>query len=144
MQRLKRDSLCLLRTFNLNKTELSLLLVNDSRMKALNHSYRGISRTTDVLSFPIYNSLKEIPKERETLIGDIIISLPAAERQAADAGSTFYGEVRRLLVHGFLHLIGYDHEKTTARKRTMTRKEISLLQHLYACDISCKIKRYEQ
>lgn len=112
-------------------------------MKALNHSYRGISRTTDVLSFPIYNSLKEIPKERVTLIGDIIISLPAAERQAADAGSTFYGEVRRLLVHGFLHLLGYDHEKTTARKRTMTRKEKLLLQFLTISKKSYTTKQNE-
>lgn len=134
MQRLKRDSLCLLRTFNLNKTELSLLLVNDSRMKALNHSYRGISRTTDVLSFPIYNSLKEIPKERETLIGDIIISLPAAERQAADAGSTFYGEVRRLLVHGFLHLIGYDHEKGEYQRKKMGGLERELHHALEEMD----------
>lgn len=103
-------------------------------MKALNHSYRGINRTTDVLSFPIYNSLKEIPEERETLIGDIIISLPAAERQAADAGSTFYGEVRRLLVHGFLHLLGYDHEKGAYQRNKMRGLERELHHALEEMD----------
>lgn len=127
MQRLKRDSLCLLKVFNLKKTELSVLLVNDRRMKAMNHSYRGINRTTDVLSFPVFNSLKEILKEeQETLIGDIIISLPAAERQAIEAGCTLYGEVRRLLVHGFLHLLGYDHEKGNYQRRKMRELEREL------------------
>jgi probable rRNA maturation factor len=100
----------------------------------MNLQYRRVPRTTDVISFPIYRSVKEIPLEQENLIGDIVINLPAAERQSRLHCSAFYGEVRRLLVHGFLHLLGYDHEGSVYRKRVMKKKERELQDALAAMD----------
>lgn len=111
----------------LRKAELSILFVNDRRMKALNMKYRGVNKATDVLSFPIYTSLKEIPKDNSFLLGDIVINLPKAQRQAADHGFTLNEELGWLLIHGLLHLLGYDHEKSRYQKNKMESKERELL-----------------
>lgn len=103
-------------------------------MKDLNRRYRGIDRTTDVLSFPVHESLKDIGRAGEILIGDIVINLPLALRQSRDFGETFRGEVRRLLIHGFLHLVGFDHEKSAYRARRMKAKERELRDALEAVD----------
>jgi probable rRNA maturation factor len=103
-------------------------------MKMLNLHYRKVACSTDVISFPIYRSVKEIPYEQENLLGDIVINLAAAERQSRLYRSTFYGEVRRLLVHGFLHLLGYDHEKSIYGKRKMEKKERALQDALASMD----------
>ena len=108
--------------------------MNDRRMKTLNLHYRREVCTTDVISFPIYHSVKEIPCERENLLGDIVINLSAAERQSHLYRSTFYREVQRLLVHGFLHLLGYDHEKSIYGKRKMEKKERELQDALASMD----------
>jgi probable rRNA maturation factor len=134
LQGLKKDSLRLLRSFNLQNAELGIALVNDRRMKELNGRYRDIARTTDVLSFPTYSNLNEIPGDREILLGDIVMNLHAAKRQAATYGNTFAEEVRRLLVHGFLHLIGFDHERNVYQKKKMKKKERDLQDALEAMD----------
>lgn len=95
-------------------------------MERLNSTFRGKKKTTDVLSFPIYNSLKEIPAKGDVLLGDIVINLKAAMRQAGEYGVTYYDEVRRLLVHGFLHLLGYDHERSRYQGIKMRKKEKEL------------------
>ncbi len=112
----------------LHKAELSILFVNDRRMKILNSRYRDVDRTTDVLSFPIYTSLKEIPKDNVFFLGDIVINLQKARRQASEYELTFNEEIGRLLIHGFLHLIGYDHEKSRYHKNKMEAKEKELLE----------------
>lgn len=103
-------------------------------MKQLNDLYRGINRATDVLSFPMYNSLREIPVKPPVLLGDIVISPNAALRQAAEYGGAFHEEMQRLLVHGFLHLIGYDHEKNPYQNRKMKKKEKELRDALETMD----------
>jgi probable rRNA maturation factor len=90
--------------------------------------------TTDVLSFPVYANVKEIPDKGETLIGDIVINLPAAKRQAVTYGNSFRQEVQRLLVHGFLHLMGYDHEGNTYQRQKMVKREKELRDALKAVD----------
>jgi probable rRNA maturation factor len=100
----------------------------------MNLKYRGIASTTDVISLPIYRSAKEIPLRQENLIGDIVINLTAAERQSLLYGGALYDEVRRLLVHGFLHLLGYDHEGSIYKKRVMRNKERELQDALEAMD----------
>jgi len=134
LRRLRRDSLRLLKEFNLQRSEVGILLVNDKRMKTLNLHYRKVARTTDVISFPIYRNVKEIPHERENLLGDIVINLSAAERQSLLYRSSFYGEVRRLHVHGFLHLLGYNHEMSIYRKRKMEKMERELQGALASMD----------
>jgi len=87
--------------------EITVLLTRDAEMRRLNRSYRGKDRPTDVLSFP--DGTSEEPRSAPR-IGDIVISIPAAGRNARAAGHALGREVAHLLLHGFLHLLGYDHE----------------------------------
>jgi probable rRNA maturation factor len=128
--KLKAQLTKLLGTLNLPEAELSVLFVGDRAMRTLNQQYRGKDRTTDVLSF----SLREgrFNKVQPNMLGDIVISVPTAGQQAVDAGLTLQQELERLLVHGLLHLVGYDHERGAAEARTMQTKERSLLKRLRA------------
>jgi probable rRNA maturation factor len=83
-------------------SEVSVLFCADGRMRALNRRYRGKDRSTDVLAFPAGTS--------GGFLGDIVISVPYASREARRRGQPRAREIDRLLVHGFLHLMGYDHE----------------------------------
>ena len=115
-------------TLKLPDAELSVLFIGDRAMRTLNQQYRGKDSTTDVLSF----SLREGPfgGVQPNLLGDIVISAPMARRQAVDAGLTMQQELERLLIHGLLHLVGYDHERSAADARSMERKERSLVKRL--------------
>ncbi len=90
-------------------------------MRTLNRNYRGMDRTTDVLSF----ALREGPFAdlQPEFLGDIVISVPVAERQARERGHSLGREIEFLLVHGLLHLLGYDHERGPAQARKMQRME---------------------
>ena len=114
------------------KAELSIMFVGDRRMKQLNTQYRGIRRTTDVLSFE--SSIPFIPDDADNVIGDIVISVPQAEAQAKEYGSGFYDEITRLLIHGTLHLLGYDHEQTEYKARKMRKKEEELIDAIKKVD----------
>ena len=103
-------------------------------MKRLNFLYRSLNTPTDVLSFPLYEQRGEIPDDRESLVGDIVINLNAAARQSSLYGLTSYNEVRRLLIHGFLHLLGYDHERNPYQQKKMRRQESDLRKALEALD----------
>lgn len=118
----------MLKNLNLPDAELSVLFVGDRAMRTLNRQYRGKDRTTDVLSF----SLREgrFKGVQPDMLGDIVISVPTARSQALAAGLTLQQELERLLVHGLLHLVGYDHERCAADARTMQVKERSLLKRL--------------
>ncbi len=87
--------------------ELSVLVCDDARMTDLNRTYRGKDATTDVLSFPSQGP--GIPGEPKHL-GDIVISCEQAARQAEELGQALVVELRFLMLHGVLHLLGYDHE----------------------------------
>lgn len=143
-QKIKRDSAALLRLLGLKDAELSILLVDDSRMRRLNHKYRGIDRTTDVLSFPQMQDARCKMQDKKNrvscivnheslaglVLGDVVINLQAAKRQAPEHGLSFNEELRWLLVHGVLHLIGYDHERSKYAERKMRSKEKELLGYL--------------
>jgi probable rRNA maturation factor len=101
--------------------EVSVLLLGDGAMRTLNRRYRGKDRTTDVLSFPLREG--RFSCVQHNLLGDIVISIPAAARQARAAGETLLDEIDRLLVHGFLHLLGYDHERGGAEAQRMAARE---------------------
>jgi probable rRNA maturation factor len=83
-----------------SEAELSILFCGDSRMRRLNRRYRGTNRSTDVLAFP----------GEGKALGDIVISVPYAGRQARRRKEPRSREIDRLLLHGYLHLLGYDHE----------------------------------
>jgi probable rRNA maturation factor len=110
--------------------EVSVLFVNDARMKALNAEYRGKDEVTDVLSFPQYESIKDDGVSDPFIyLGDVVISLEQAKRQAEEFGHTLEREIVYLTVHSMLHLFGYDH-MTDDEKAEMRAKEKSVLSSL--------------
>ena len=119
--RLARNARRLLRGLRLSEAELSILLVSDAEMQRLNRRWRGKDRPTDVLSFP---------QEADGLLGDVVISVDTARRQAAEQRTTLGREADRLLIHGLLHLLGYDHERSAAEARRMQRRERALARWL--------------
>jgi probable rRNA maturation factor len=88
---------------------LGIAFVDEGRMRALNAEHRAIDSVTDVLSFPL-DGLDELPPGLERQLGDVVVCVAQAERQAAEAGVEALAEVRTLVVHGLLHLLGHDHE----------------------------------
>ena len=105
-----------------------MLFVSSRRMKLINTLYRGIRKDTDVLSFPLMDEqLHNGPFiNGPHILGDIVISVPKALAQAKEFKVSFYEELLRLLVHGLLHLIGYDHEINVYQKKKMEKKEREL------------------
>jgi len=99
------------------EAELSITFVDNLKIKELNKTYREKDEVTDVLSFPI----------DEELLGEVIISLPRAVEQAEDYGHSLRREVAFLMVHGLLHIIGYDH-KNNADKTEMRQAEEEFLE----------------
>jgi len=97
-------------------------------MRSLNRRYRGKDKTTDVLSFALQEGM--FPDIQPKVLGDIVISVPSASRQAAGAGHPLSREIERLLIHGLLHLLGYDHERGPHEALRMQRKERQLLEGL--------------
>jgi probable rRNA maturation factor len=108
----------MLDALGLDRAELSVLLTDDAHIHELNREHLGEDRPTDVLAFPQDALDREAPVG-ERLLGDVVISLPTAERQARGRRRPLLEEVRFLLAHGLLHLVGYDHA-TTKEKREMT------------------------
>ena len=86
----------------------TVVFVADRTMRALNRRWRGKAATTDVLSFPA--GQEEFERGEGMSLGDVVISAEQAARQAAEHGLDFEGEVAQLILHGLLHLCGYDHE----------------------------------
>jgi probable rRNA maturation factor len=107
-----------------SKAILSVEFIGDHRMRRLNAQYRGRNMTTDVLAF----AMREAPGPSSALLGDVVISVPQAVRQAVGQGHSIHQELATLLIHGILHLLGYDHERSEIEARRMRRKEHALLQ----------------
>jgi probable rRNA maturation factor len=122
---------------------VSVALVSDAHVRALNRRYRGVDRATDVLSFPAsrerasshkaratshepratsHKPRVTSPEPRATSLGDIVIARGVARRQARDAGHSELTEWRVLALHGLLHLLGYDHERDGGRMRRVERR----------------------
>jgi probable rRNA maturation factor len=107
-----------------NDKTFSIAIVSDTRMKELNSLFRGKDGTTDVLSFP--HEADEFDPDTSNL-GDIVISAEQAERQAKENALSIDGEIRQLILHGVLHLCGYDHETDSGE---MNKRELKLRKTL--------------
>lgn len=133
-RKIKRDLAKALRLLGLSQTELSILFVNSERMRRLNHLYRGVDKATDVLSFPLSHKIPAGQEGRQCCmplpLGDIVICAPKAILQAQEYGVSVSCEIQRLLVHGLLHLLGYDHEVGAYQKKKMEKEERRLLNAL--------------
>ena len=100
------------------RSELSIVLTGDAEVRRLNRQYQKKDKTTDVLSFPLLEGKKLKLGPRETIpLGDVVISVPQTRRQAKEHGVDFREELALLLVHGILHLLGYDHGTIAEEKR---------------------------
>lgn len=104
--------------------ELSVMLVDDGRIQELNKRWRNIDRATDVLSFPMLEG--DFGSVNPSMLGDIVISIPTALRQAEVAKRGLEQEVAMLLAHGLLHLLGFDHD-TREREKIMVRETNRLI-----------------
>jgi probable rRNA maturation factor len=108
-------------------SELSIVLSDDAEVRRLNRDYRGVDAPTDVLSFAQAEGGEfASPEGALPHVGDVIISLDTAVRQAAEYNVTLQDEVSHLLVHGVLHLLGYDHE-APGDAATMRAREDAIL-----------------
>jgi rRNA maturation RNase YbeY len=128
-RRLKQIALTVLQLTEQQDAELSLALIGNSEMQELNARYRHKDYPTDVLSFP---SAKNLPAEAR-LLGDVIISVDKAAEQAKERRRTLDQEMATLLIHGIVHLLGYDHERSAKDARIMTRIEKKIARQL--CDL---------
>ena len=113
-----------------SKVEVSLVFVDNDHIKRLNKTYRGLEEATDVLSFAMGEG-DAIPFDLDfpepAMLGDIVISLEQAQKQAVDYNHSLKREISYLTVHGILHLLGYDHE-TDTDKKIMRSKEEDILR----------------
>lgn len=119
LSRLKQTAQVILDYLGEKRSELSLLLVSNRRIRSLNARFRGKNEPTDVLSFPLEEKLPTGTK----LLGDVVISMEQAQRQATEKAKPFEEEVEWLLIHGILHLLGYDHERSRKDERVMRSME---------------------
>ncbi|MBC7324918.1 MAG: rRNA maturation RNase YbeY [Moorella sp. (in: Bacteria)] len=107
--------------------EVGLTLVDDAAIRELNRTYRGLDTPTDVLSFALEEAGPGEPPhagpEADRLLGDIVVSVPTAARQASLYGHSLARELAFLAVHGFLHLLGYDHDTAAGAARMEARQE---------------------
>ncbi|MCX7765320.1 MAG: rRNA maturation RNase YbeY [Candidatus Sumerlaeia bacterium] len=117
----------ILEATNQSGAEISILFVGDEEMIDFNRHYRNEPETTDVLAFPMCDG--RFPNVGPNILGDIIISIPTAKRQAEEQHHSLEKELAILLIHGYLHLLGYDDEKPSQRKM-MRKREQELLQIL--------------
>jgi probable rRNA maturation factor len=102
-------------------SDVSIAFVDDTAMTSLNRKYRRKNRTTDVLTFPADESYAD-PDELGRPLGDIVISLEQAKRQAAEQRHSLATEVRYLILHGVIHALGYDHETDEGEMNALEMK----------------------
>lgn len=115
-----------------DSAEIDITFVNDEQMQELNLTHRNIDSTTDVLSFPLgENGEYDInPSTGAYLLGDIVISIPRAQKQADDFGHSFQREMAYLTAHSMLHLLGYDHVDGGIEAVRMREKEEAVMNEL--------------
>jgi len=108
-----------LKRMRLPHAEISVLLTDDKTIRRLNHIHRGINRPTDVLSFGMREQRRAgepLPPHPE-ILGDLVVSVPAIQRQAKARGISLQTELHFIMIHGLLHLLGYDHTNKMQKLR---------------------------
>lgn len=118
---------------SVRRATLALTFCGDARMRSTNRLHRGKDSTTDVLSFPVQESVRsgkhlDWLAPGEIALGDLLISVPRARLQARQFGVSLDEELVHLFFHGFLHLLGFDHEVSRREEKIMQTKEAELLE----------------
>ena len=111
------------------RSEISVTFVPLEEIHELNREYRQVDSPTDVLSFPQFDDLDELPEEGEIMLGDVVICSDRAKEQAEEFGYSFEREIIYLFVHSVLHLLGYDHMEED-EKRIMRRREEEVMERI--------------
>jgi len=114
-----------LKDLDCNGKELSILFAGDDLIAELNNRYLNRQGPTNVLAFPMEG--EESPMVASVMMGDVVISVDTALRESVEIGEPVEQTIDRLLIHGILHLLGYDHEKSDAEALRMEREENRLL-----------------
>ena len=129
-QKVKQQIGKILTSLDCNEHEISILFTGDQGIRDLNSRFRGIDCPTDVLSFPqVLEGEAEVPGA--LVIGDVAISLETAHSQSKMHGLSFEEELTLLLIHGILHLLGYDHEISDLEEEKMRNKTRELFSQIY-------------
>ncbi len=115
-------------SLGLPEAELSLLLVDDREIRELNRRFLGRDKSTNVLAFSMREG--EFSSLHPHLLGDLVISIETTRRQSKQSGLSEMEMFTLLLIHGILHLLGYEHERTTKEAREMARRQKELFQTL--------------
>ena len=117
-----------------NDCEVSVTFTDNAQIKELNAQFRNINRETDVLSFPLFDyegESEEPPVDELTgMLGDVVLSLEQAQKQAKEFGHSFEREAAFLTVHSMLHLLGYDHETGEEDEADMRRRQTAILERM--------------
>lgn len=110
---------------------INVVLTNPDNIRKMNNQYRNIDKETDVLSFPMFEKkeLEKLENANQDILGDIVISIDRVKQQAEEYGHSFERELSYMAVHGFYHLMGYDHIEENDRN-IMRQKEENILQQL--------------
>lgn len=111
------------------RTEISVTFVDGEEIRELNRDYRDTDKVTDVLSFPQFDDLNDIPEFGEICLGDVVICKERAEEQAEEFGHSFEREIIYLFTHSILHLLGYDHMEEEEKQEMRAREEV-VMTHL--------------
>ncbi len=111
------------------RVELGVTLTDNARQQQLNHRYRGESAPTNVLAFPAWEPGVQVPCGAPLLLGDVVLAFETVAREAVDQGKAFADHFRHLVVHGILHLLGWDHQ-SEAEAAEMEVLETSILAKL--------------
>ncbi|MFZ5965913.1 MAG: rRNA maturation RNase YbeY [Bacillota bacterium] len=118
---------CLMKEGLNDTVEISISFVDNDEIRKLNKQFRGLDKSTDVLSFPMFDRLENI--EGIVCLGDIVLSLEKAVEQSLDYGHSFEREIAFLVTHSMFHLFGYDHD-TDENTKIMRQKEEEVLEAL--------------
>ena len=116
---------------NGKKLYINVVLTNPKNIRKINNEFRNIDKETDVLSFPMFekDELEKIDEANEDILGDIVISIERVKEQAEEYEHSFERELSYMVVHGFYHIIGYDHIEESDKK-IMRAKEENILKKL--------------
>ncbi|CCQ91971.1 putative metalloprotease PERMA_1963 [Nitrospina gracilis 3/211] len=126
---IKKEARRVLSALDLENEELSILLTDDARIHELNLQYRDKDQATDVLSFP--QDEDAVNETGDRLLGDVVLSVETADRQAHDHHLSLQEELILLLIHGILHLMGYDHETSRKDASFMKSKTQEIFGHIF-------------
>jgi probable rRNA maturation factor len=127
-QKIQMTARRILSALDYPEAQLSILIVNDDQIAELNQAYLNHAGPTNVISFPMQEG--QFSDITPGLLGDVVISVDTAHREAADAGMEMTDRFNQLLIHGILHLVGYDHVNSEEAAAAMEKKSNELMEHI--------------